>query len=271
MEDLKRKCMLYSKSKLPASDYVINPYLGCTHGCLYCYACFMGRFAGRGEAWGTYAQPKAYTSMRLPKEQEGKTILVGSVTDAYNPAEVRYRQMPRILEALREYRGHVEILTKSKLVLRDMELIRRIPDISVGVSLAFCSQEDAERLEPRASGIGERVEALKALHENGIRTYLFVAPYFPGLTDLPRLIEWTSGAVDSVCVENLNLRGCYKTRILDFIKERHPELLPLYGQIYEKGGGAVYWKGLEEEMERLGRGMRVPLVSYLYHEQIRKG
>lgn len=127
-----RQYKLYTKSRLPASDYVINPYVGCVHGCLYCYACFMGRFAGCKAPWGTYAKPKSYSSMKLPGQQEGKTILVGSVTDAYNAAERRHQKMPGILESLREYRGRVEILTKSKLILRDMEQIKQIPDISVG-------------------------------------------------------------------------------------------------------------------------------------------
>ena len=265
-----RKCRLYTKSKLPASDYVINPYVGCVHGCLYCYACFMGRFAQVKAPWGTYAKPKTYSSMELPRQQEGKTILVGSVTDAYNPAERRYQKMSGILESLREYRGHVEILTKSKLILRDLELIRQIPDLSVGVSLAFTSEEDVRILEPRACGVRERLYTLKVLHENGIRTYLFAAPYFPEITDLSRLVEWTEGTVDSVCVENLNLRGSYKSKILAFIKERYPQLSPLYEEVYEKGGGAAYWKGVETQLEEMRHKMSVPLISYLYHEKIKK-
>lgn len=269
-EKREKKYRLYSKSKLPASDYVINPYTGCAHGCLYCYACFMGRFTGHVQPWGTYAEPKKYDSMKLPVRQEGKTILVGSVTDAYQPVEARFCQMPRILECLRAYRGHVEILTKSKLILRDLELLKQIPDISVGVSLGLCSESDAEILEPRASGVRERLDTLKALHDRGIPVYLFAAPYFPGITDLHRLTEWTKGLVDFVGVENLNLRGGYKAKVLAFIGERHPGLLPLYRQIYEKGGGTAYWKGVEKELGEVEKEMGIPFVSYLYHEKIKK-
>lgn len=265
-----KKYSLYTKSRLPASDYVINPYVGCIHGCLYCYACFMGRFTGHCQPWGTYAEPKDYSSMKLPKVQREKTILVGSVTDAYNPAENHYQKMPGILKALKEYRGHVEILTKSKLILRDLELIRQVPDISVGISLAFCDEADAAILEPRASGVRERLHTLKVLSESGIRTYLFIAPYFPGITDLSGLIKRTEGYVDSICVENLNLRGNYKAKILSFVKERHPELWPLYEAIYEKGGEKAYWKEVEREMEDLRKEMKIPLISYLYHEKIKK-
>lgn len=265
-----KKWGLYAKSKLPASDYVINPYVGCLHGCAYCYACFMGRFNGHKEPWGTYAEPKEYATMKLPREQKGKTILVGSVTDAYNPAERRHQKMPGILEALQGYGGHVEILTKSKLILRDVELLRQIPDLSVGVSLAFCSERDVKIWEPRASGVSERLDTLRTLHENGIGTYLFVAPYFPGLTDLARLMAWTEGMVDRVCVENLNLRGGYKARVLELIRRQYPDLLPLYEQVYEKGGGAGYWKGVEEELEKRNKETKKPVISYLYHEKIKK-
>lgn len=261
---------LYSKSKLPASDYVINPYIGCTHGCLYCYACFMGRFTGHKEKWGTYIEPKRFASMKLPRAQEGKTILVGSVTDAYNPAEKKYRLMPGILEILRDSKAHVEILTKSKLILRDMDLLRRIPDLSVGVSLAFSSQQDAGILEPGAATVEERLDTLKRLHQNGIKTYLFIAPYFPGITDLGGLVASTEGHVDSVCIENLNLRGSYKASVLEYIGKYHPKLLPLYQKIYVKGGGKAYWKRLETEMEELRAHINVPLISYLYHEEIKK-
>lgn len=265
-----KTCCLYSKSKLPASDYVINPYIGCLHGCLYCYARFMSRFTGHTERWGTYSEPKKFSSMKLPRQQEGKTILVGSVTDAYNPAERKYRLMPEILDTLKNAKAHVEILTKSHLILRDLEQLKRIPDLSVGVSLAFLSEKDAAHLEPGASGVRERLDALKRLHDNGISTYLFVAPYFPELTDLPHLVEATAGYVDYVCVENLNLRGSYKSSVLACIEHHHPELLHLYQDIYEGDFKETYWGCLEQTMETLRKQMSVPLISYLYHEKIRK-
>lgn len=265
-----RQYRLYSKSKLPASDYVINPYIGCTHGCLYCYACFMGRFAGEKRAWGTYAEPKVFSSMKLPARQEGKTILVGSVTDAYQPAERRRKLMPEILGVLGGCRAHVEILTKSELILRDLELIRQIGDVEVGVSLGIGEEREAALLEPGASGVRERLRALAVLHENGIRTYLFVGPYVPGITDLPFLLEQVKGCVDRVCVESLNLRGSYRTAVFSYLEKWHPELLPLYREIYQKGGGEAYWAGVEREMERLEKESGVPFVSYFYHARLKK-
>ncbi len=262
---------LCSPSKLPASDYVINPYIGCTHRCMYCYASFMGRFTGHsGETWGTYLEPKQYASMKLPHHLQGKTILVGSVTDAYNPGEGKYCKMPGILQALAGCEAHVEILTKSNLVLRDLELLRNIPDLAVGVSLSNLEQADNEMLEPNAATAQERLETLKTLHENGISTYLFVAPYLPGLTDLRELAEAVEGTVDAICVENLNLRGKAKQDVLEAITKLHPGLEGLYRSIYLEKGAAGYWSKVEQEIEKLRRWAGVPVVSYLYHEKIKK-
>lgn len=262
---------LCTPSKLPASDYVINPYIGCIHRCKYCYASFMGRFTGHTEPWGTYLEPKKYSSYKLPgKIDSSKTILIGSVTDAYNPSESKYSLMPRILESLQDCSAHVEILTKSSLVLRDIDLIKQIPDIAVGVSLSNLNEEDNEVLEPGASSAEARLKTLKELHENKIRTYLFIAPYLPGITNLNALYDAVEGAVDYICVENLNLRGNYKQPMLDAIQSLHPDLRGLWDDIYTKKKSGVYWAAIEKQIEALRHKSSVPIISYMYHEKIKK-
>jgi len=262
---------LCTASKLPASDYVINPYIGCTHRCAYCYACFMGRFTGHSEKWGTYLEPKRYESYRLPKNLEGKTILIGSVTDAYNPSEKKFEQMPSILRALTDCKAHVEILTKSNLVLRDIELIKAVPDIAVGISLSNINDEDNRIIEPGASSAAERIDALKKLHEAGIKTYLFIAPYLPGITDMKKLCDETEGSVDYVCVENLNLRGSYKPTMLGLIKKLHPDVYDLWDDIYLKKKSSAYWSAIEKYISELKKQTQMPIISYMYHEKIKKG
>lgn len=262
---------LCTPSKLPASDYVINPYIGCTHRCKYCYASFMGRFTGHTEAWGTYLEPKMYSSYKLPKNlDKSKTILIGSVTDAYNPGELKYKLMPSILEALYECPAHVEILTKSSLILRDIDLIKGIPDVSVGISLSNLNDSDNKIIEPGASSAKQRILALEELHKNGIKTYLFVAPYLPGITNLDLLYESTQGSIDYLCVENLNLRGNYKQPMLDFIHKYHPELRELWDNIYIKKNAAPYWSDVERHIESLRQRVSIPVISYMYHEKIKK-
>ena len=273
--DISRRIAKYlcTKSKLPASDYVINPYIGCTHRCKYCYAQFMGRFTDHKEPWGTYIEPKEYMSYRLPRDINDKTILIGSVTDAYNPAEKHFRLMPRILGSLSECEAHIEILTKSSLVLRDIDLIKKIPDISVGISLSNLNESDNRIIEPGASSAAERLDTLKQLHSEGIRTYLFISPYLPGITDMTEIYKNAQNHVDMVCVENLNLRGSYKSEFLRIIRDNHPELCDLYMQIYvDKSNYAErYWGKVEAEIDNLKRVSKVPVISYMYHQKIKKG
>ena len=134
ISNVKAKSILV-KSNLPASDYVANPYAGCTHNCRYCYACFMKRFTGHDEEWGTYLDVKEYESKKLPSALSGKTVLLSSVTDPYNPYEMRYRKSREILELLSGTDANVEILSKSDLMVRDIDLLKRIPHLSVGISL----------------------------------------------------------------------------------------------------------------------------------------
>ena len=263
--------VLCTPSKLPASDYVINPYVGCIHRCRYCYASFMGRFTGHKEAWGTYLEPKKYISYKLPnKLDQSKTILIGSVTDAYNPAESKYRLMPKILESLRECSAHIEILTKSSLILRDVDLLKKIPDLAVGISLSNLNEVDNKVIEPGASSAEERLRALKELHENGIKTYIFISPYLPGITSLDSLYDACEGIVDYICVENLNLRGNYKQPMLNIIKELHPDLYELWLDIYTRKKADAYWAGVEKEIEVLKSKSSIPIISYMYHEKIKK-
>lgn len=262
---------LCTPSKLPASDYVINPYVGCIHRCKYCYASFMGRFTGHTEVWGTYLEPKKYASYKLPKNlDKTKTILIGSVTDAYNPAEKKFNLMPEILKSLHECPAHIEILTKSDLILRDVSLIKEIPDIAVGISLSNLNESDNKVIEPNAASAEDRLKALKELHEHGIRTYLFIAPYLPGITSINSLYEASKGIVDYICVENLNLRGNYKQPMLDTISELHPNLLELWVDIYVRKKASEYWTEVEKEIEELRKKAHIPVISYMYHEKIKK-
>lgn len=261
---------LCTPSKLPASDYVINPYIGCIHRCKYCYACFMGRFTGHTEEWGTYIEPKKYDSYKLPTKLEGKTILIGSVTDAYNPAEKSYCLMPNILVALSTCKAHVEILTKSNLILRDLELIKKIPDVAVGISLSNLNEQDNNIIEPGASSANERINTLRVLHDAGIKTYLFIAPFLPGITNLPLLFDTVKDVVDYICIENLNLRGSYKQPMLDIIEQHHREAYELWQNIYLKNQASEYWNSIEIQAKQLGKDIGVPVISYMYHDKIKK-
>lgn len=258
------------KSNLPASDYVANPYVGCTHQCRYCYACFMKRFTGHDEGWGTFLDVKEYESDKLPKCLSGKTVLLSSVTDPYNPYEMKLHKSRSVLERLRGTGAHVEILSKSDLMVRDLDLLRQMPDLSVGISLNTLDDGIRKDIEPGAPSVQRRLAALETLHDAGIRTYLFISPIFPYITDIRTLIEAVDGHVDQICFENLNLRGAAKAEILGYITEKYPQHLDGYKAIYRKGD-MTYWEQLEAEIEALAENTSVPFVNYFYHAKIRKG
>ena len=258
------------KSNLPASDYVANAYTGCPHKCRYCYASFMKRFTGHEEEWGTFIDVKSYESMKLPKNLAGKTVLLSSVTDPYNPYEAKYRKSREILGLLSGTGAHIEKLTKSDLMLKDIGLLKTIPDLSVGISLNTLDDNFRRDMEPGAPSVQRRLNALETLHSESIKTYTFISPIFPHITDIRAIIDRVSPYSDMICFENLNLRGTAKKDILEYISETHPQYLKAYQNIYLKGDMS-YWQSLEDEIHKLSEKSAVPLVSYFYHSKIKKG
>ena len=124
-----------TKSNLPASDYVINPYTGCPHGCKYCYACFMKRFTGHKEPWGSFVDVKQCDKPINLKKIEGKSVFLSSVTDCYNPLEEKYKVTRSILEQLVKADCQLDISTKSSLIIRDIELLKQCKHLKVSMSV----------------------------------------------------------------------------------------------------------------------------------------
>ena len=195
-----------TKSNLPASDYVINPYVGCPHGCKYCYASFMKRFTGHKEEWGTFIDVKRCTKPISKKKLKGKTVFLASVTDCYNSYEEKYCITQSILKQLLNVECTVSISTKSSLILRDVELLKQFKDISVAMSVNTLDESFKNDMD-KASSIEARMNTLKVLHENGIHTVLFMSPIFPAITEYKEIIEKSRLFVDEHWFENLNLRG----------------------------------------------------------------
>lgn len=257
------------KSDLPASDYVINPYVGCSHRCRYCYASFMKRFTGHTEEWGTFVDVKQCPSWKLPRNIAGKTLLLSSVTDPYQPLEVKYGATGKALRHILGTPAKIEILTKSHLVTKDIDLFLQFSNIRIGISMNTLDDSFRRDMEPGASSVARRLDALKRLRQAGLATYLFVSPIFPGLTDLDRLVAEAAPYVQEICFENLNLRGAQKDCILSYIEETHPSLAPLYQSIYLHQR-TEYWKELEDRIQTLQTKYPVPFTNYFYHDQIRK-
>lgn len=257
-----------TKSNLPASDYVINPYVGCLHGCKYCYACFMKRFTGHTENWGSFIDIKECNKRIDINKLKVKTVFISSVTDCYNPIEKEYKLTRKILEQIKDADAIIDITTKSSLVLRDIDIIKQMKNVEVAISINTLN-EDFKNDMDNACSIKERINTLKALHDNGIKTVLFMSPIFPEITEWKEIINKTKTFVDEYWFENLNLRGNYKTEILKYIQNKYSNLFGLYYQIYIKNDKS-YWQDLALKINNFCIDNNISFKNYFYHEEIRK-
>ncbi len=261
---------LLSASALPSCDYVINPYGGCTHGCIYCYADFMKRFNGHTEPWGSYLDVKECTKPLSVKKLTGHKVFLSSVTDPYLPFERRYRKTEAVLRQLSQIDTTIGILTKGDAVTRDIDLLKSCKDVEVAFSINTLDDSFRRIEEPGAASITRRINAMKTIHDAGLPTAVFISPIFPGITDVKAILHELKDVADSFWFENLNLRGSARPRVLHMIAEHFPHLVPLYHEIYDHKDRS-YW----EEMAQM-----IPIwckeeginnyINYFYHEEIRK-
>lgn len=253
-----------TKSNLPDSDFVINPYIGCTHACKYCYACFMKRFTNHKEKWGTFIDVKQCDKKINVKQIKNKSIFLASVTDCYNPYEKKYKVTQGILEQLKDVDCSVTISTKSNLILRDIEQLKQFPKLKVAISINTLDEKFQKDMDC-ASSISERLFALKELYRQDIYTVLFISPIFPFVTDFKEIITKTSNYVDEYWFENLNLRGGYKQPILSYIAENYPQFIEDYKEIYNDKK-LDYWIYLSSDIESFCKENNVKYKNYFYHK-----
>ncbi len=200
---------ILTPSRIPGVDYSLNPYLGCSFGCRYCYVSWMPWVRDRGRRWGEFVEAKANAPALLREELKRATpgmVAIGISTDPYQPIEARLRLTERILEVFRgnsaRERGfRVRVLTKSPLVLRDAGVLAEL-DAEVGITVTTDSEGIRRLFEPRAPPIPLRIRALRELKRRGVRTYAFVGPMLP--MDPEGLVGMLSGAVDRVVIDRMN-------------------------------------------------------------------
>jgi DNA repair photolyase len=198
---------IYARSILSKSkvfDYVVNPYIGCQHGCTYCYARFMKRFSGHKEPWGQFVDVKVNAPELLQREitktLPGK-VWVSGVCDPYQPVEKVYSLTRKCLEILLQHDWPVTIQTKSPLVLRDIDLMKGRDKLEVGFSVTTADEGMRKLFEPFAPPITERIRALEELHLSGIRTFAMIAPMLPRVEALATMLI---GKVDYVLIDRMN-------------------------------------------------------------------
>ncbi len=227
----------------------INPYRGCSHACVYCFArpthTFLDMDAGRDFETKIVVKVNAPEVLRRQlgaKRWKGEGIAMGTNTDPYQRAEGRYRLMPRIIRALSDYRNPFSILTKGTLILRELDLLvgaARVADVATAFSIGTLDEEAWRRSEPGTPHPRKRIEAVAALNAAGVPCGVLMAPILPGITDDPRqLREVARAAIDAgathVSPILLHLRPGVREEFLPWLAEQYPELVERYERMYAK-------------------------------------
>lgn len=237
-------------------DYTINPYTGCEHGCVYCYSDFMGRFRRHREQWGTFVDVKVNAPrvlrQQLPRAKPG-LISLSTVTDPYQPLERRYELTRACLQELIDFPFTVSILTKSALVLRDLDVLPRLGEVDVGITITTLDERLRKIFEPRAPSVQDRLHALRELSVAGIRTWVFFGPVLPSFSDDPGTIGemlevFRECGAQSVLVDRVNLYPAVWRKLRAVFARNFPEKLSHLERV--KGNSEAYSSRLRANLQR---------------------
>jgi DNA repair photolyase len=241
-----------ARSRMPFR-WTINPYRGCSHACVYCFArpthAYLGFDAGRDferEIVVKINAPEVLRRELARPSWKREHVAMGTNTDPYQWVESRYRLMEGIWEALRDAANPCSVLTKSPLLLRDLPLMVQIAQrTSIGASLSIPTLEERawRATEPHTPNPRARLEAVAELNRAGIPTGVLVAPLMPGVNDAPHQLEpLLQGAIDAGATHiggiALHLRGEVKGLFMDWLRERRPDLVERYEELYRRGAYA---------------------------------
>ena len=200
----KKASTALSPSRLPGLDYALNPYRGCGHGCIYCYSPDVLRLKD-WQNWGSSVEVRKNLPVLLAKQKKGKASVVGlgTVTDPYQPAEEKHKVTRYCLEQLASSKLSTCVQTKSDLILRDLDILKRMKNLEVGLTINTLDGIIASKLEPGAPPPARRIAALKELADAGIKTWVFLGPVIPQINDAPDLLEDTVKAVKNAGASKL--------------------------------------------------------------------
>jgi DNA repair photolyase len=248
--------------------WTINPYRGCTHACVYCFARPTHKYldfdAGRDFEREIVVKINAPERLRAELARpawNGEHVALGTNTDPYQWAEGRYKLMPGIWEALRDAANPCSVLTKSPLLLRDLPLMTEIAErteFSAALSIPTLDEQAWRATEPHTPNPRARLEAVAELTRAGIKTGVLVAPLMPGINDAPEQVEpilelACEAGASYVTGIALHLRGDVRGLFFDWLQERRPDLLARYKTLYRRGAYAP-----AEERRRLARLLKGP-------------
>lgn len=242
-------------SRMPF-EWTINPYRGCTHACVYCFARKTHSYLDLDTGLGFDTQivvkvnaPELLRRQLASPRWQGAHIAMGTNVDCYQRAEGRYRLMPGIIEALRDHANPFSILTKGTLILRDLDLLRQaaeVTDVGISVSVGFTDLELWRTVEPGTPAPERRLDVVRTLTDHGIGCGVLMAPVIPFLGDRPEQLRATVQAIaasgaTSVTPLVLHLRPGAREWFMAWLRRHHPELGGRYERLYAAGAYAPTW------------------------------
>ncbi len=239
--------------KIKGFDYTLNPYVGCPHGCVYCYARFMCRYRKEKERWGEFVDVKVNIPEVLEeqvKHLKPGMVMISSVTDAYQPLESKYQLTRSCLEILAKHNFQIGLLTKSPLITRDIDILKKFDNSThpPGFTITCLDEKDAKNFEINAPSVESRLKALKQLNDAGISTFVFINPFIPGISDknMDELFKrFKDAGVKTILVGKLTLRCGNWVEIKKVLDKHYPELVENYrekwlrNEYYEDIGNKV--------------------------------
>ena len=247
------------------ADYSLNCYTGCQHGCIYCYARFMQRFHPHPEPWGEFVDVKVNApealKRQLKRAQPGG-VFVSSACDAWQPLEREWELTRECCRLLAKHGFQPNALTKSALVLRDLDVFRPGQG-RIGVTITTLDERLARLWEPRAGSVGERLRVLRTAREAGLETAVMFGPLLPWLSDgqesLDSLFEQAAELdVKVIWVDALNPRPRVWPAVAELLRAEYPELREPYSRmLHHEETRAAYMAALRERVRRAARRARI--------------
>jgi DNA repair photolyase len=242
-------------SRMPF-EWTVNPYRGCTHACVYCFARKTHSYLDLDTGIGFDTQivvkvnaPEVLRRQLASPRWQGEHIAMGTNVDCYQRGEGRYRLMPGIISALRDRANPFSILTKGTLILRDLDLLvqaAQVTDVGISVSVGFTDPELWRTVEPGTPAPQRRLDVVRTFSEHGIGCAVLMAPVIPFLGDHPDQLRATVRAIaeagaTSVTPLTLHLRPGAREWFMAWLTRYHPHLVPRYERLYAGGAYAPRW------------------------------
>lgn len=249
-------------NKSGLADYALNCYAGCEHGCVYCYARFATRFSHPGELWGSFVDVKVNAPQVLAHEVKRKRagrVFISSVCDGWQPREVSYCLTRQCLEILLHYRYPLIILTKSMLASRDLDLLASKEGVELGVTITTLDEGLRQLIEPGSSSTTERLALLQEAKRRGIRSYAFLGPLLPYLSDTeesltPLLKAIKDVGADYFYIDRLNRRFRVWQPLKSLLQEHLSDLIGGYREIlFDESASKEYSERLMSSVNRIAR------------------